>query len=176
MSKSGLTLDTTNLLQYYAITVVFFIITAVLASYGNIYTFLFGYFWDFAFFVLFLCLGYILTTKVCVLSQEGKKLQALGWTFLYFFFTFVIFSDGHGSVQHSEGLWEKLLLIPVTFYLFAKSVFLPLIFLGTAVFHNVLMYIICQPCRSPEYQQFFNTANFFLYYSWQLLFTAYLTR
>ncbi len=152
MSQNGLTIDSRNLLQYYAITVVFFIITAVLASYGNIYNFLFGYLWDGLFFLLFLWLGYLLTNRVCFLSQNGKKLQALGWTALYFFLTFVIFSDGHGSVQHSEGLWEKLMLIPVTFYLFAKSLFLPLIFLGVAALHNILMYIICQPCRRMEYR------------------------
>ena len=151
MSQSSITINSTNLFQYFAITVVFFIMTAVLASYGNIYNYLFHYFWDFLFFVLFLWLGYLLTNKVCLLSQRGKKVQALGWTFLYLFMTFVVFSDGHGSVAHSDGLWEKLMLIPVTLYLYAKSLFLPLIFLGVAGIHNILMYIICQPCQNPEY-------------------------
>ncbi|RUM67095.1 MAG: hypothetical protein DSZ05_03255, partial [Sulfurospirillum sp.] len=129
MSTSSVTINRTNLFQYYAITVVFFIITAVLASFGNIYNYLFHYLWDFLFFLLFLWLGYLLTNKICILSQNGKKLQALGWTFLYLFMTFVVFSDGHGSVPHSEGLGEKLMLIPMTAYLYLKSLFLPLIFL-----------------------------------------------
>ena len=147
MTKKEVTLDLTNLLQYFAITVVFLIITIVLASFGNIYGTIFHYFGDFAFFVLFLYLGYLLTNKICLLSMSGRKLQALLWTALYFFMAFVVFSDGHGSVEHSQNLYEKLLLIPVTTWYFARSLFLPAIFLLVAAVHNMLMYLICQPCR-----------------------------
>jgi hypothetical protein len=147
MSAKKLVLDFTNLMQYFAITIVFLIITMVLASFGNIFTNIFHYIGDFAFFVLFLYLGYLLTNRICMLSMKGKKLQAWLWTALYFFMAFVIFSDGHGSVPHSENLFEKLMLIPVTAWIFLKSLFLPLIFLGVALLHNALMYLICQPCR-----------------------------
>ncbi len=146
-SKQNPVLDFTNLMQYFAITIVFFVITVVLASFGNIYGTIFHYFGDFAFFVLFLYLGYLLTNRICLLSMQGHKLQAWLWTALYFFMAFVVFSDGHGSVPHSEDLWEKILLVPVTAFYFAKSLFLPLIFLGVAALHNLLMYLICQPCR-----------------------------
>lgn len=145
--KSGLLLDFTNLMQYFAITVVFLIITIVLASFGNIYGTLFQYFGDFAFLILFLYLGYLLTNKICMLSMSGRKMQALLWTALYYFMAFVVFSDGHGSVPHSADLWEKLLLIPVTAFYYLKSLFLPLTFLVVALVHNLLMYLICQPCR-----------------------------
>lgn len=150
-SNKQIVIDFTNLMQYFAITVVFFIITVVLASFGNIYGTIFRYFGDFAFFVLFLYLGYKLTNKICLLSQSGHKIQAWLWTALYFFMAFVIFSDGHGSVEHTANLWEKLLLIPVTTFLFLKSVFLPVIFLGIALIHNAIMYLICQPCRQELY-------------------------
>ena len=152
MAPKQLILDFTNLMQYFAITTVFLIITIVLASFGNIFGTIFHYFGDFAFFVLFLYLGYRLTGSICRLSMEGKKVKAWLWTALYFFLAFVVFSDGHGSVPHSENLYEKLLLIPVTALYFLKSVFLPLIFLGVALLHNALMYLICQPCRQ-EYEQ-----------------------
>ena len=151
MSRSTIVINFTNLMQYFAITVVFLVITVVLASFGNIYGTIFHYFGDFAFFLLFLYLGYRLTGKICLLSQSGHKVRAWLWTALYFFMAFVIFSDGHGSVPHSEDLWEKLLLIPVTTVYFLKSIFLPLIFMGVALLHNILMYLICQPCRQDLY-------------------------
>lgn len=147
VKKSGLLLDFTNLMQYFSITVVFLIITIVLASFGNIYGTLFKYFGDFAFLILFLYLGYLLTNKICMLSMGGRKIQALLWTTLYYFMAFVVFSDGHGNVPHSADLWEKLLLIPVTAFYYLKSLFLPLLFLVVALVHNLLMYLICQPCR-----------------------------
>jgi hypothetical protein len=150
-SDKQMMIDFTNLLQYFAITVVFLVITVVLASFGNIYGTIFHYFGDFAFFILFLYLGYRLTTQICLLSQHGRKVQAWLWSALYFFMAFVVFSDGHGTVEHSADLWEKLQLIPVTAFLFFKSIFLPLIFLGIALIHNALMYLICQPCRQDLY-------------------------
>ncbi len=146
-----LVIDFTNLMQYFAITVVFFIVTIALASFGNIYGTIFRCFGDFAFFVLFLYLGYRLTNTICVLSQRGHRVRAWLWTALYFFMAFVVFSDGHGSVEHSSSLYEKLLLIPVTTWLYLKSLFLPLIFLGIALFHNAIMYLICQPCQEDIY-------------------------
>ncbi len=151
MSRSTIVINFTNLMQYFAITVVFLVITVVLASFGNIYGTIFRYLGDFLFFLLFLYLGYLLTGKICLLSQSGHKVRAWLWTALYFFMAFVIFSDGHGSVPHSEDLWEKLLLIPVTTFYFLKSIFLLLIFMGVALLHNILMHLICQPCRQDLY-------------------------
>ncbi len=147
MADSSILNNSTNRLQYYAITIVFFVITIVLASFGNIYTTIFHYFSDFLFFALFLWLGYVLTDNICLLTQQGHKVKALLWTFLYLFMAFVIFSDGHGSVEHSTNLYEKLLLIPVTLLLFFKSIFLPFIFLVVALIHNAIMYLVCQPCQ-----------------------------
>ena len=147
MLNNSIINNVANRWRYYAITVVFFIVTIVLASFGNIYNTIFQYPGDLFFFVLFLWLGYKLVYEICRLTQNGHKLKALLWTFLYFFMAFVVFSDGHGSVEHSHSLYEKILLIPVTTKYFLKSIFLPLIFLVVAWLHNVIMYLVCEPCE-----------------------------